>query len=109
MNVGKWIPETICQNKHLQDRIFTVRSSGCGKVMFSHACVIPLYTGGGVSFPACITGQMTGGLHPGGTSTSRGTGSREGVGQTPPPHEILLVTVNTRTLRILLEYILVLN
>ena len=50
-----------------------------GKVIFSQACGIPsVHRGGGVGFPACITGHITRGvLHPG------------GLGRSPPIHGIL--------------------
>ena len=51
------------------------------------------------SFPACITGHMTrGGLHPGGSASGEGLGR---------PPRALQNTVNKRTVRILLECILV--
>ena len=71
-----------------------------GKVIFSQVCVIPsVQWGAGLaSFPACITGHMTrGGLHPGGSASGEGLGR---------PPRALQNTVNKRTVRILLECIL---
>ena len=40
-------------------KIFTVRNSSCGKVMFSQASVI-LYTGGVAKGGACVVGDVHG-------------------------------------------------
>ena len=40
--------------------------------MFSQVCVIPSVHGWGISFPACITGHMTGGPASGGVCIQRG-------------------------------------
>ena len=40
--------------------LVNARNSGCGKVMFSQACVIhSVHRGMGVGFPVCFTGHMT--------------------------------------------------
>ena len=61
-----------------------------------------VHGGGGVGFPACITGHMTR-RSASGVSAYKGGGG--GGGQTLPP--VLRDTVNKREVRILLECVLV--
>ena len=80
--------------------IFTARKRSCVKVMFLHMSVI-LFTGG-VLCPGrgglCQGGSLTGGLCPGGSLSKGGLCQGD-----PPPYG------KEREVRILLEYILVLD
>ena len=67
LQIATFYKPVCCLTEIYQHQLLPPANEVWGKVMFLHLCVI-LFTGRGVSVPACITGHMTGGA-----SLSRGS------------------------------------